>query len=249
MYAVNIFIDVNGIQDMFIYLIKYNYNDWYYIGKTSGSLEKRYISHKHDCKKNRTTHHRVWNKALKEGKVPEIILLEKTNKDNINEKEKHYISYFKKAGIKLTNLTDGGDGLQGHIFSEEHKEKISQNRKGKYITTQEHINAIKMANSHPRSEEFKLNLKQKRTGTKWSEETKKKISESNKGKHNNNNRQKPIIQMDLSNNILNVFNSINEAALHLNPDKFKSLRSSIECAANPKGKQKTACGYLWKYKN
>jgi len=165
--------------------------------------------------------------------------------------EKWYIAYFKSIGVKLTNLTLGGDGLQGHIFSDEHKYKISKAKLGlKHKMTLEGINNIKMANSKPRTEIFKKRIKEVRLGTTWSEETKKKISESNKGKHSNNNRQRKIAQINKeTNKIVNVFSSVNEAAMFLNLDNFKSLRSSIECAANPNGKQKTAYGFKWQYQN
>jgi hypothetical protein len=235
---------------MFIYLIDYNYNDWYYVGKTSTNINERFNAHVCSCRKNKTKHHKCWNKAIKEGNQPEIIILEETNGDKINDLEKWYIAYFKSIGVKLTNLTIGGDGLQGHIFSKEHKDRISKTKIfQKRTNTIEHNNILKMANNHPRTEEFKQKMKIIRTGTKWSDEVKNKISKSNKGKHNDNNRQKQIIQMDLSNNIINTFNSISEAAISINPYKFKSLCSSIECAANPNGKQQTSGGYRWKYKN
>jgi group I intron endonuclease len=234
---------------MFIYLIDYNYNNWYYVGKTSTNISKRFNSHVCSCRKNKTKHHKVWNKSLDSNNQPEIIILEETNKIEINNLERWYIAYFKSIGVKLTNLTTGGDGLQGHIFSNEHKQKISHAKKGKVKLNSKQINAIKMANSKPRSEEFKNKIKIIRTGTTWSEETKKKISESNKGKHNNNSRQRKIAQIDIkTDKIIKIFDSINEAALYINSNKFKSLRSSIECAANPNGKQKTACGYKWEYK-
>lgn len=233
---------------MIIYLIDYHYNNWYYIGKTSTDIHRRFNSHVCACRKNKTKHHKTWNKSLSNDNQPEIILLEETDKYKINELEQWYISYFKSIGVKLTNLTIGGDGLQGHIFSNEHKQKISQAKKGKVKLTLKQINAIKMANSKPRSEEFKSKMKEIRTGTTWDEKTKKKISESNKGKHTNNNRQRKIAQIDIkTNKIIKTFNSVNEAALVLNPDKFKSTRSSIECAANPNGKQKTSNGFKWEY--
>jgi group I intron endonuclease len=235
---------------MYIYLIDYNYNNWYYVGKTSTSINKRFNSHVCSCRKNKTKHHKVWNKSLNNGNQPEIILLEETDNYKINESEQWYIAYFKSIGVKLTNLTIGGDGLQGHIFSDVHKQKISQAKKGKVKLTSKQINAIKMANSKPRSEEFKSKIKAARTGTTWDEKTKKKISESNKGKHNDNNRQRKISQVDIkTNKTINIFSSINEAALFIDSNKFKSLRSSIECAANPNGKQKTAAGYKWIYES
>ena len=236
---------------MFIYLIDYNYNNWHYIGKTSMTINKRFNSHICACRKNKTKHHKIWNKSLNNGNQPEIVILEEINDGDLNELEQWYIAYFRSIGVKLTNLTSGGDGLEGHIFSDEHKQKISEAKTGlKHKMTLEGLNKIKMANSKPRSEEFKNKIKQIRTGTSWSEETKKKISESNKGKHNNNSRQRKIAQIDIkTDKIIKIFDSINEATLYINPNKFKSLRSSIECAANPNGKQLTAHGFKWQYQN
>jgi hypothetical protein len=60
-----------------------------------------------------------------------------------------------------------------------------------------------------------------------------------------------VNQLDKNTNlILNTFNSITEAALFINPNKFKSIRSSIESAVNPNNlKQTAACGYKWEYVN
>jgi len=236
---------------MYIYLIDYNYNDWYYVGKTSHLIKERLAGHKSSCRKNKTKHHKIWNKAINEGNQPDIVVLEEIDDEiELNALEKWYIAYFKSIGVKLTNLTIGGDGLSGHLFSNEHKNKISYSKKGKTKLTTKHINSIKVANSKPRSYKFKEKIKYIRTGMKWSDEVKRKISDSNKGKHSDNNRQRPINQIDVkTGNIINTFNSINEAAMKINPNKYKSARSSIECAANPNGKQKTACGYKWEYKN
>jgi hypothetical protein len=236
---------------MFIYLIDYHYNNWYYVGKTSTNINSRFNSHICACRKNKTKHHKVWNKSLNSNNQPEIIVLEETNEFEINNIEQWYIAYFKSIGVKLTNLTVGGDGLKGHIFSDEHKQKISQSNRGKkHIMSVEGLNKIKMANTKPRSEEFKEKIKQIRTGTSWSEETKKKISESNKGKHSRNNRQRRIAQIDINTNeIIKIFNNVTEAALTINPNKFKSLRSAISCAADVNGKQSTSCGFKWQYQN
>lgn len=61
----------------------------------------------------------------------------------------------------------GYKGQLGKIFTEEHRRKISEAKKGK-----------------KRSKKFIENLRIYRTGKKLSEETKQKISESNKGEKN-----------------------------------------------------------------
>lgn len=88
-----------------------------------------------------------------------------------------------------------------------------------------------------------------------SEETKKKISRANKG-HNNgmygkhvsdyvkklisDKFSKPVLQLDLNNNIINGFSSASEAERYLN-----GRGSHIGCCCL--GKRKTAYGYKWKY--
>ena len=62
------------------------------------------------------------------------------------------ISCLKDMGVKLVNHTNGGEGLSGMTFSEEHKTKLSKSRIGN----------------------------QWAKGQKWSEKSKKLISESNK---------------------------------------------------------------------
>lgn len=238
----------NGIQDMYIYLIDFNYNNWFYIGKTSNPLNERYSSHNSSRRKNKSLTHKVWNKAIEEGNVPEIILLEKTNEENLNDLEIWYIAYFKSIGGKLTNLTEGGDGLHGLVFSQEHREKISKNKIGKYKPTSDHIESIKKANSGPRSEDFKTKIKQIRTGTKHSEETKTKIRQSNIGKHIGKGTVGKIQQIDkMTRQVIKVWNSITEASYALYSDKVHNAQINIEAAANPKCNQKTAYGFIWKY--
>jgi group I intron endonuclease len=229
---------------MYIYLIDYNYNNWFYIGKTSNSLKKRYQSHKGVLKTSSTLNHKVWNKSIGLGNIPEIILLEETNEIDINELEMFYISYFKFIGVKLTNLTDGGEGVKGLIFTQEHKNKISINRKGKNLGPNPELSIILKGIPKPKPINFGV-------GRKHSIETKQKIKLSNKGKHSNTIRSKPIYQIDKKTNlVLNTFNSVSDAAKFLKPNKFNSMRSSIESAANDKNiKQNSAGGYKWKYIN
>jgi len=227
---------------MYIYLIDYNYNGWFYIGKTSYSLDERYKSHFYSLKKSKTLNHKIWNKSLSLGNIPEIILLEKCDESNINELEKFWIEYFKFLGIKITNLTNGGEGVKGLVFTENHKNNLGLNRKGKGLGPNLKISESNKGKPKPKPKGFGV-------GRKHSLETINKIKDSNKGKHSNNNRTRKINQIDKNTDkILNTFNSITEAAIFINPNKYKSIRSSIESAVNPNNiKQKTSCGYKWGY--
>jgi len=96
-------------------------NEIFYVGK---GKDKRF------CDKNKRG--RYWKfYVAKHGFVPEII------KDGLDEElaflaEMECIDVYKKRGIKLINLTDGGEGCSGYSMrhSEEQKAKWSIDRKG-----------------------------------------------------------------------------------------------------------------------
>ena len=70
-----------------------------------------------------------------------------------------------------------------------------------------------------------------------SEETKRKISESKKGK---THKGKKVAQYDKNNNLIKVWNCIKNAC-----DELKISSSTISACL--KGRQKTAGGFIWKY--
>jgi hypothetical protein len=185
------------------------------------------------------------------------------------------IKLIKEIGREnLCNLTDGGDGVSGLKHSDESKQKISIWRKGKplskgtcmKITQNKTGNAYKLKNiPEGKIEELyrtkgiydicrELNLtfntvqkylKEKNLYEPFknqkpdSKETKLKKSLANKGK-----RSRPVEQYDLKNNKINEFLSMTEACLSLNkPGRAGDITAACQ------GKQKTAFGFKWKYKN
>ena len=150
--------------------------------------------------------------------------------------EKHYISLFKSWGFKLENKNNGGGGSTKYTM--EQCDKISKIKLGmKYNTT----------------EETKQSKSDKLTGIKRSEDTKHKISLAKKGHkcYSNPNRsiniktntplKKEVIQYNLDGIEIQTYPSANEAGRILN----KSGNSIADCAS---GRQKTAYGFIWKYK-
>jgi hypothetical protein len=74
----------------------------------------------------------------------------------------------------LRNMTDGGEGLSGLVFTEELRIKISERTSGE--------NHHLFGKKH--SEETKEKIRQSRLGKKHSEESKQKMSEERKGINN-----------------------------------------------------------------
>ena len=99
-----------------------------YVGKTTMLLCQRLAGHM-QC--NPKTHSGRWIKTLSNcGKRPTIRLLEDAL-DDWPERERHWIQHYQLAGARLTNISPGGDGHNGHYTSPETRAKLSAARKGK----------------------------------------------------------------------------------------------------------------------
>jgi hypothetical protein len=130
----------------------------FYVGKGKG------YRHKSKCDRNRYWNHIV---AKAGGFDAQIIVSHKDN-DLILLCEQERIDQLKRLGVKLCNLTAGGEGMAGFSFSEETKRKISEKAKArpKRKLSSEHKEAIRKSN----------------TGVKFTEERKRKIGEKAKGR-------------------------------------------------------------------
>jgi group I intron endonuclease len=165
-------------------------------------------------------------------------IIEYCNINELNDKEKLYIKQHNTKFPHGYNLTDGGDGNKGLKFTKEQKQKISQNKMGH-----------KCYSNPERGEK----IRQAKLGKKQTQETIDKIIQTKASKHNiqpnldlkgqyKSNSQKTILQYDLKNHLLNEFQSAQEAGRCIG----KSGNQIADCAS---GRQKTAYGFTWKYKN
>lgn len=104
-----------------------------YVGKTNVSMRIRFTAHMRDRRPSRKLN---WLMSLKsDGVYPEIEVLEdlggNSPKEEWQEAERFWISYLMSIGARLTNLTIGGEGLHGLLFTEEHKRKIGDAHRGR----------------------------------------------------------------------------------------------------------------------
>lgn len=136
-----------------IYGIHNTVNGKIYIGKTGMNFGDRWDCHRSLLRNNKHDNsylQHAWNKYGEN--AFEFIIVEECTVDELNDKEKYWIQYYKDQGLAY-NILDGGDGLDnlGTHLSEETKRKIGEKNR---------VNNL---------------------GKKHSEETKRKMSESHKG--------------------------------------------------------------------
>jgi NUMOD3 motif len=79
------------------------------------------------------------------------------------EHEKYLIAHYKSMGVSLANFTNGGEGVSGLVFTEEHRAAIALKSTGR-----------------KHSEEYKQLMREKMVGRIMSDETRRKMSESAK---------------------------------------------------------------------
>lgn len=207
-----------------------------YVGKTTDVNRRlrRHITERflHDSYKDR------WIRKLIDNDFsPEIEIIDKVDKVDWPYWEKFYISYFKYIGCELTNGTLGGDeppSTKGRKHTIESKLKMSKTKKGKPIPW--------LNNGGERTEEHKKNLSKSCKGRKspnkgkiYSEEFKKKLSESSTVK-------RKVKQLDLNGNLIKVWDSISLA------EKSLQIRHISEVCRNVRN-HKTTGGYKWEYED
>lgn len=148
-----------------------------YIGATK-NITKRLEQHLKDKSNTYKVH---WIKKLRrQNLVPEIITIEETSEKEWQNKERFWISYYRKQGARLTNLCDGGQGLINPTNSTRKKlSRAIDNRVA--LGTWE---LLKKGFHH--SEKTKRRMSKSRiellTHWKFPEKTKQKISKKLKGK-------------------------------------------------------------------
>lgn len=158
-----------------------------YIGKTTGSLKRRYNHHISNAAlaAAKKTHKSRWIMSLKSlGLTPVVVVIRDGISDaDLNEAERHHIRQFKSAGCRLTNGTDGGDGASGYKHTRESKDKSSKSQKGRTLSIEHRLKISIAMKSHGKQNPEHV---KKRTawmkGREISREHREKLRKANLGK-------------------------------------------------------------------
>ena len=159
----------------YVYMYLDTDNVPFYVGK---GTKDRYLVSRHIRKSSPNPF--LKNKIRKVG--TENIKIQFLHK-NLNEEQAFYLEEYYIAGIgrrdlglgPLCNLTNGGEGDSGRIFSEEHKRKLSASGKDKIFSG---VTKLKISRAHKGkvlTEEHKLKISESSKGKILSEETKQKM--------------------------------------------------------------------------
>jgi len=183
-----------------------------YIGITVKKLEYRLSLHLNKKGLQIKTYKNNWIKSLLEENIkPTIHLIEEIQGwEYACKVEKYWIKEFKKQNYKLTNGTLGGEGGGGcgRIWTKESKEKASKTRI-KLL-----LNGKLTIHRKPHSEEAKRKMSESHKGKVFSEEYRKNISiakkgtvcQENKKLRQKENRSEPMI-VKYDNGIIKEFSS------------------------------------------
>lgn len=120
--------------------IRLDNNEIFYIGIGTKSTKLKYKTHREIYRRAYTKVSRslFWKNIITKSCYNVQILLESDNYDFIKEKEKEFIKLYGRKDLNkgtLCNLTDGGEGLTGRLYTKEILEK--------------HINTCSRGKSHP----------------------------------------------------------------------------------------------------
>lgn len=119
-------------------------NEIRYVGKTVRTAHRRLRRHLAESYlQQSSTHKNRWLRSLlKLGLEPIIeILQECSSLSELAEAERDHIARLRCAGVRLTNATDGGDGVGGWHHSLASREKIRQALTGKPKTADHRRNS------------------------------------------------------------------------------------------------------------
>lgn len=219
-----------------------------YIGKTS-YLKQRLYSHIKECRTKKANHKINWIKSLlKKGEKPLISILDEVDSNDWQFWECFWIEQFKQWGFNLTNLTKGGEGLNGYKHSDVSIIKMKQ----KFIDNPNYNKSCDRDIIISKDELYQKYIIDNFSTTKCALHFNtskatiiRNLKENNISKHKDvwkkqlsTNPKKVVLQYDLKGNLLKEWSSLSEIDL--------DTSNISNCCL---GRALTAGGFIWRYKD
>ncbi len=157
--------------------------EWRYIGKTKKPLSRRLLEHLNAARRGGHLYVYRWIRSLES--APGALEVERCGSpEELAAAEVEWIAEARRLGVRLTNATDGGEGISGWAHSAETRARISASKKNPSEETRALIRAARkdQTNSPENSPEIRARIRASQVGRKHSEETKEKQSAAHRGK-------------------------------------------------------------------
>jgi hypothetical protein len=150
-----------------------------YVGKTVMRWRKRLTAHINDARSGRLRHHCAnWIRSLGSAS-PVLTVVEEVHglaEDGL-EVERRWIARLRAEGSRLTNLTDGGQGMTGYVHAPESKAKIGAKSAGRTLGPESRAKISAANKGRKHTEEARQKMAASQTGRKWSEATREKMKD------------------------------------------------------------------------
>lgn len=236
-----------------VYVIENVVNHKRYVGLTTKHVHVRFEQHIKASRKPKCKY--AIQRAIQKYGASNfsISILETCNSiSTLRESEKRWIAML-NTHIKNGNgynMTSGGDGVLGYIFTDDHRNKMRIAHTGKIFSEshKQNIRYSKLGTKNPMygkhlSSEHKQKIIQKLIGRHVSIQTRHKISMSLMGRKLQTPPGKSVYQVDKqTKQVIHTFVSIHEAARSISP---KASASNILYVC--KNERNQAYGFLWRF--
>lgn len=175
----------------FIYVIKNTKNNKLYVGRTNRSIKIRLSEHISSSKKGGKTY---LNKAMRKYGYQnfKLEILEECDESEVSEREMYWIEHLSTKVPNGYNLTDGGEGTIGMVFSDEYKKKLSLAHQGKKLSKEHRQKLSLVQTGKKRSPETCKKIGDIHRGKKLTKEQKQKLREINTGKNHSEESKRKI---------------------------------------------------------
>lgn len=220
-----------------IYRIVNKLNEKSYVGLTTRSLETRWKYHV--AKALRGDNDMMICRAIRKHGTENFFIevLGEYENDFLNEAEKLWIKELGTFGAGY-NMTQGGEGTTGFVFSTESRKRMSEKAKARGVTPEAIEKTAQANRGRKLSPEILARRGPHKSHKKLSQETKDKMSAARIGKKQPpsffEKRCRPVERLDVIGNVIEIFPSIKAAASALNVSSTTVRKYLIGKIGSPK---------------